>query len=109
MVRRVAVFLLVVLGTTTAAWLRPAGAVPDVGHRRIVFPVEGPTRYSADFGAPRDGGKRSHKGNDIVGVKLQRLVAATDGRVAWLRLAPTGNILALEDSAGWEYWYIHVN
>ena len=47
--------------------------------RDIVFPVIGQVNYVDDFGFPRDGGKRTHKGNDIFGKKMQPLVAAVDG------------------------------
>lgn len=81
---------------------------------RLTFPVEGPVTYSDTFGACRSGCSRSHEGTDIMGDKLQRLLAANDATVTWLRdtATPDGsrsNILVLEDSAGWEYWYIHVN
>lgn len=80
--------------------------------RPIHFPVEGPVRYSNDFGAPRSG--HTHQGIDIMGKKLQRLLAACTCRV--LRAVnngvglPNGGVtIVLKDSAGWEYWYIHMN
>lgn len=82
---------------------------------RITFPVEGPVTYTDSFGACRGSGcSRSHEGNDLMGEKLQRLLAANDATVTWLRdtATPDGsksNILILEDDAGWEYWYIHIN
>ncbi len=95
---------------TGATTVTAAAATPPP----ITFPVEGPVAYTDSFGACRSGCTRSHAGNDLMGTKLQRLLAARDSRVTWLRdtATPTGsraNILVLEDSAGWEYWYIHIN
>ncbi len=80
----------------------------------ITFPVEGSVTYSDTWGACRSGCSRSHQGTDIMGKKLQRLLAANDATVTWLRdtATPDGsrsNILILEDAAGWEYWYVHIN
>lgn len=44
--------------------------------------------------------------------KMTPLVATVDGRIKWLRWsnsANAGNMLALTDDDGWEYWYIHIN
>ena len=79
--------------------------------RTIRFPVDGWVRYRDDFGDPRSGG-RTHRGNDLFGTKLQRLLAARDGVITYLRWEPagiSGNMCVLEDADGWEYWYIHVN
>ncbi|MEK7540471.1 MAG: hypothetical protein AAB558_04455 [Patescibacteria group bacterium] len=45
----------------------PAPAYAEM--REIIFPVIGTTRYSDDFGDPRDSGNRVHQGNDIFGSK----------------------------------------
>jgi hypothetical protein len=83
-----------------------AGAAPtDV--RSIQFPVEGSVSFWNDWGALRSGG-RTHAGNDLMGHKLQPLLAAADGVVRWTR-TDGNNMLALEDADGWEYWYIHIN
>jgi hypothetical protein len=73
--------------------------------------VAGNVRYSDDWGAGRAGG-RSHQGNDLMGTKLQPLLAAADGVISWARVDGSGNggnLIALKDRDGWEYWYIHVN
>jgi hypothetical protein len=106
--RLLAVGLAVALGSTLA--LAHPAAADDV--RTITFPVEGPVRYYDDFGAPRAG--HTHQGNDLLGTKLQRLLAATDGTVRELSnrgagLPNSGNRLVIRDSEGWEYWYIHIN
>jgi hypothetical protein len=75
--------------------------------RPIRFPVEGTVSYTDDFGAPR--GDHTHQGNDLLGVKLQRELAAADGVVTYRKLDPAGNILIITDAEGWTYWYIHIN
>ncbi|MBI5038005.1 MAG: VCBS repeat domain-containing M23 family metallopeptidase [Candidatus Kerfeldbacteria bacterium] len=78
--------------------------------RDIIFPVLGDTRFSNDFGAPRSGG-RTHEGNDIMGMKHQPLVAAVDGTVHYVAYPEPyyGYAVFLEDAAGYEYWYLHIN
>jgi hypothetical protein len=79
--------------------------------RSFLFPVEGPVRFSNDFGAPRSGG-RQHKGNDLMGTKLQKLLATRDGVVTFVRhdtSTNSGNMLVLRDAEGWEYWSMHIN
>jgi hypothetical protein len=93
----------------TAASL-PRRAVAAAG-RPFLFPVEGAVRFRDDFGAPRSGG-RQHKGNDLMGQKLQKLLATRDGVVTFVRRdssSNSGNMLALRDAEGWEYWYMHIN
>ena len=80
-------------------------------YREIHFPVEGAVSFSDDFGDPRSGG-RTHEGNDLMGKKMQRLLAATDGTVTMAKLDASGlsgNMLTIKDADGWSYRYIHVN
>lgn len=95
-----------------------APLIPDVPAegwpiRLIRFPVHGPIRYDDDWGNCRGGPScpRRHLGNDIVGVRLQPLVAAADGVVTHLvRNHPTaGWGLVITDDEGWDYRYYHVN
>lgn len=78
--------------------------------RSITFPVLGGAPYSDDFGAPRSGG-RTHEGIDIMGRKMQTLVAAVDGRITFLTATPAswGYSLTITDSEGYEYHYLHIN
>jgi hypothetical protein len=104
-------FLALVLGISglaTAAPAQAATSTDEVVYRRMAFPVVGPTSYSNTWGADRDGGARRHQGADIMGRKLQVLVAARDGRVSYTR-TDGNNMLAIRDADGWEYWYIHIN
>ncbi|MEY2462335.1 MAG: hypothetical protein QOH64_473, partial [Acidimicrobiaceae bacterium] len=82
--------------------------------RPIRFPVDGPVRFTDTYGAPRAGGT-VHEGQDLMGTKLERLVAARDGVISYVKTAGAGevtnggNMLVVRDSEGWEYWYIHIN
>ena len=81
--------------------------------RLISFPVAGPITYYDDWGACRGGPDcpRRHIGNDLIGRRLQPLLAATDGVVSHLVLDhPTaGWGLVITDAEGWDYRYYHVN
>ena len=78
--------------------------------RPITFPVAGPVSYVNDFGACRDGCRRQHKGNDIIGDRLQPLLAMRDGVVDRLLDHPTaGYGIVVRDVEGWEYHLYHVN
>lgn len=88
------------------AGLTPWHAPPaEAETRPIVFPVEGDVRFSNDFGAPRAGHR--HQGNDLLGTKLQKVLATRDGTIT--RVKVPGNYLELTDDEGWRYIYIHLN
>ena len=92
-----------VLGTGTAH------AISDeIVYRRIHTPVDGPVSYSNTWGASRSGGARQHVGTDMMGRKLQPLLAARDGRIGWTR-TDGNNMLTVRDEDGWSYVYIHIN
>ena len=109
--RRVAaaILTLVALGSGTAGAdvNDPANQGPS---RAITFPVIGPVQYSDTYGAPRSG-DRTHAGQDLMGSKMQELVAASDGTVTYLTIpeAPYGYMLTITDDEGWSYHYIHIN
>jgi hypothetical protein len=98
-----------VLASRASAEVGPTG----VEYHRLTFPVEGSVRYTNDWGACRGTGcSRGHVGTDIMGTKLQRLLAAEDGVIQWLRgdsSGTSGNMLSLKGKSGWIYWYIHIN
>ncbi len=77
--------------------------------RSIVFPVLGTVSYRDDFGEPRT--DHTHEGNDIMASKMRPLVAAVDGVVSWVQYPEPdwGYAIALRDSEGYQYWYLHVN
>ena len=90
-----------------------ASALPDVHVLRpIAFPVLGPVRYSNDWGNCRDGCVRHHQGTDVIGVRMQPLLAAMDGTVTRIRyenVGKAGSIVTIKDAEGWSYNYFHVN
>ena len=79
--------------------------------RPITFPVIGRVTYWDDFGAPRDGGTRSHKGNDLMGRKMLPLVSAVDGTVVNVDFPEEswGYSVTIRDDEGYTYHYIHIN
>ena len=92
--------------------IAPARAA-DTGpeFREVRFPVDGAVSFSDDFGDPRSGG-RTHEGNDLMGARMQKLLAAVDGTVASAKLDASnlsGHMLTIRDADGWTYRYIHVN
>ena len=110
--RGIAVLAAAVVATSVVPLAAPpASADEGPEFRRIHFPVEGAVTFGDDFGDPRSGG-RSHEGNDLMGTKLQKLLAAVDGRVSYARsdtAGLSGNMLTVTDAEGWSYRYIHVN
>jgi hypothetical protein len=86
----------------------PAGAAEIV--KPIIFPVEGKVTYTDTYGACRDGCSRQHEGQDLMGKKMQRLLAAVDGVVHRVTFNnATGNSVVIRGADGWTYHYIHVN
>ena len=77
--------------------------------RRIQFPVDGVVSWTDTYGACRDGCSRRHEGQDLLGYKLEKLVACVDGTVVGLKYDTSGNSLYLQDSEGWHYGYLHIN
>ncbi len=73
--------------------------------RRIVFPVIGTVHWTDTFGACRAGCSRLHEGQDLMGTKLQKLVACADAKVVATVHESAGNYLYLEDGAGWYYGF----
>ena len=108
--RRIVTLFALALGVVAGL---PLAASPAAAAtvRPIHFPVEGAVRFRDDFGDPRGGGTRTHKGTDVMGDKLQPLLAAAHGTVVRVRTDAgiSGNYLAIRDAGGWEYLYIHVN
>ena len=88
----------------------PAGAVDTGQLRSITFPVAGPVSYGNDWGACRDGCRRAHKGIDLIGDRLQPLLAMHDGTVDHLVDHPTAGFgVAIVDDEGWRYDIYHMN
>ena len=111
MLRRLApaILLLVALshGVAGADVNDPSNQGPS---RAITFPVIGDVHYTDTYGAPRSG-DRTHAGQDLMGSKMQQLVAAANGTVTYLTIpeASYGYMLTITDDEGWQYHYIHIN
>ena len=94
----------------------PSGYNEETGIYEMYFPIIGDVNYVDDFGDPRGGG-RTHAGNDIMGTKMQPVIAVADGTIGGLYPEPggwfqgEGNCCAmtLEHDDGWSSWYIHLN
>ena len=108
--RRAPLLLAVVVALATLM-STPASAEddPEAAHD-IVFPVVGDVTYSDTFGAPRDSG-RTHEGQDLLGDKMQELVAADAGVITMLTWpeASYGYYIKLTADDGWTYSYVHIN
>lgn len=80
--------------------------------RPIVFPVVGPVGYVDTWGAYRASiPSKFHVGVDLIGVRLQPLVAAVSGTITrYVVDHPTaGWGIVLTGDDGWQYRYYHVN
>jgi len=108
-VRRIVAGIAAALSTVLAAPAvgALASAPASTAVHSIAFPVREDVWYQDDFAGVRD-----HHGNDLMGDKLDHLLAADSGRIDWVRTDPSrrsGNMLSLVADDGWEYWYIHIN
>lgn len=94
-----------------AALLAPDPArAQDAQVHDILFPVIGEVTYTDTFGAPRGSG-RTHEGQDLMGDKMQQLVAADSGVITMLTWPEPsyGYYIELTADDGWTYSYVHLN
>ena len=99
---------LIALGSAASAnFDDPAATGPT---HEIVFPVVGGVTWTDTFGAPR-GTDRTHEGQDLLGAKMQPLVAAAAGTISFITIpqASYGYMLRVTADDGWVYSYIHMN
>ena len=99
--------------TTTSSTSTCPRQLPDVQVvRPIAFPVLGSVNYGNDWGNCRDGCARRHQGTDMIGVRMQPLLAAVDGTVTRIRyenVGTAGSVISITGADGWYYNYFHVN
>lgn len=80
--------------------------------RNLVIPVEGVSAYDLEnnFGAPRDGGKRSHRGIDIFAPRGTRAVAVTDAVITYIgEQTLGGKCVWIRADDGSMFYYAHLD
>jgi len=75
----------------------------------FVCPIDGQTWFLDTWGAPRDGGTRSHKGTDMFAARGTPLVAVGDGVVRKSYGSLGGYIVWLYADHGVNYFYAHLD
>lgn len=78
----------------------------------LQMPVVGvtPSNLYNSWGAPRDGGRRSHKGIDIFAPKGTGVVAVADGIISYIGDQPKGgHCLWLTTESGTSFYYAHLD
>jgi len=79
----------------------------------LQFPVEGKDEKAIQsfWGAPRDGGRRKHEGNDIFAPKGTPLLALTDGKITRVNNGGLGGktVWLYDAERGLRYYYAHLD
>lgn len=78
----------------------------------LAFPVLGRRLYDigSGFGAPREGGRRSHHGVDIFAPRGTPVIAATDGRVSRVEETRLGGLVVwMRDDRRQSLYYAHLD
>lgn len=97
-----------------AASRRRARPAASGGGGRVIpldaCPAAGPRSFSNDWGAPRGGGRRSHKGNDIFAPHGSPAAAVVSGRISRLSSGGiSGLMVILQGNDGNSYYYVHMS
>lgn len=91
---------------------RLAGPSRDEVLLSLQMPVVGVRPHDLDdnFGHPRDGGRRSHRGIDIFAPHGSKIVAVADGMISYIGEQPKGGrCLWLMSNSGLSFYYAHLD